>query len=79
MKVLVFGASGATGYHVVSQGLANGHGITAFVRNPSKLKIAHERLRVWQGDVADAKHVEDAVQGQDAVISALGASSPLKR
>ena len=36
MKVLVFGASGATGSNFVSQALEKGHHVRAFVRDPSK-------------------------------------------
>jgi putative NADH-flavin reductase len=34
---------------------------------------------VIQGDVADAAAVERALFGQDAVLCALGAATPLKR
>jgi uncharacterized protein YbjT (DUF2867 family) len=37
MKLLVFGATGACGKHVVQKALAEGHEVTVFVRNPSKL------------------------------------------
>jgi putative NADH-flavin reductase len=79
MKVLVFGASGSTGHNLVSQALEKGHHVRAFVRDPSKLKIEHKNLNAFQGDVSNYKQVEDAVNDQDAVISALGASTPLKR
>lgn len=72
MKVAVFGASGRTGRPLVEQALARGHWVTAFVRDPTRLPVAHERLRVVRGDVADAAAVEEAVAGQDAVVSALG-------
>ncbi|HEX6889909.1 MAG TPA: NAD(P)-binding oxidoreductase [Chryseolinea sp.] len=80
MKVLIFGASGDTGRLLVSSGLQHSHGITAFVRNPSKLNIHHhENLKVVKGDVSDYKKVESALDGHDAAISALGAPTPLKR
>lgn len=72
MRLTIFGASGRTGLPLVEQALAAGHEVTAFVRNPARLPIKHERLRVAQGDGADAAAVERAVQGADAVISALG-------
>jgi putative NADH-flavin reductase len=72
MKLTVFGATGKTGRHVVEQALDAGHEVAAFVRNPAKLELRHERLRVVQGDIADAAEVREAVRGQDAVISALG-------
>lgn len=78
MNLLIYGASGATGHELVKQALAQGHHVTAFVRNPSKLKIAHDKLKVIQGDVTDYKGVETSVKGQDAVLSALGAASPFK-
>jgi len=78
MNILIFGASGATGHELVRQALAQGHKVAAFVRNPSKLKITHDNLKVIQGDVINYQLVEAAVKGQDAVLSALGASSPFK-
>jgi len=79
MKVLIFGASGETGRLLVSSGLQQMHGISAFVRHPSKFKIQHENLNVFQGDVSDYKSVEDALEGHDGAISALGASTPFGR
>lgn len=79
MNVLVFGASGRTGRELVQQALAQGHIVTAFVRDPAKLAIEHANLRVVRGDVIDYASVERAVAGQDAVLSALGASTPLRR
>ena len=76
MKVLVFGASGLTGQELVKQGLYAGHDVTAFVRQPDALGDANFRLRVSQGDVIDAPAVARAVQGQEVVISALGAPTP---
>jgi len=79
VKVLVFGASGGTGKELVKQALAQGHMVTAFVRDPSRLEITHACLTVATGDVVDSARVEQTVRGQDAVISALGAGKSLKR
>ena len=76
MKIAVFGASGGTGRELVQQALAAGHTVTAFVRDPGNLEIAHDQLRVVKGDVSDATAVAQAVAGQDAVLSALGPSKP---
>jgi putative NADH-flavin reductase len=78
MNIVIFGASGATGNQLVSQALKGGHVVTAFVRNPAKLAIAHERLKIIQGNVSNYVQVEDAIQNQQAVISALGVSVTLK-
>lgn len=73
MKIVVFGATGTTGSAVVERALELGYTVTAFVRSPEKVTIQHPNLTIFQGDVLDAVSVEMAVQGQDAVISSLGA------
>lgn len=78
MNIVIFGASGKTGHHLVQQALDRGDTVTAFVRNPSKLNITNERLTVIKGDITDYTSVEEVVKGKDAVLSALGASSPFK-
>lgn len=77
MRVLVFGATGRTGRALVEQALAQGHAVTAFARDPAKVRGAHQNLSVAQGNMLDASSVEAAVQGQDAVLSALGTSLPI--
>ncbi len=73
MNILVFGATGPTGYQVVKQALDRDHAVTAFVRSPRKLPITHERLRVVIGDTTrDGASLAEAIAGQDVVISALG-------
>lgn len=48
MKLLVFGAAGATGRELVKQGLEQGHLITAFVRDPAKFDVQHPNVQVAQ-------------------------------
>jgi putative NADH-flavin reductase len=79
MKILIFGASGRMGRELVSQALAHGDSVTAFVRYPAKFDIQHTNLKVVQGDAVDYASVERAVKDQDAVICALGSSTPAKR
>jgi putative NADH-flavin reductase len=57
---------------LIEQALERGYAVTALVRNPSRLQVEHEQLKVVQGDVLDYGSVEAAVRGQEAVISALG-------
>lgn len=77
-KILVLGATGGTGRLIVAQALARGHAVTALVRAPEKARdLTGARLVV--GDVRDQKALREALQGQDAVISALGTpASPLR-
>jgi len=72
MKIAVFGATGGTGLKILDQALRQGHEVTAFARNPSRLKIEDKNLRVVQGDVLDPVSVEAAVEAQEAVLCALG-------
>jgi putative NADH-flavin reductase len=72
MNLLIIGGTGKTGQELVKQGLAQGHVITALVRNPNKLKYDNPGLKIIKGDVLNPKIIETALQGQDAVLSALG-------
>jgi len=72
MKLVIFGATGATGRQLVEQALQQGHDVTAFVRNPAKVTTQHERLKIVKGNIMDCHSVGAAVSGQDAVFSALG-------
>ncbi len=72
MKIAVFGASGKTGILVVYQALNQGHQVTAFARQPSKVTIQHKNFRIIQGDIMDYDKVKLAVEGQDAVLCTLG-------
>ena len=75
MKVLIFGATGGCGRHLVQQALLQGYEVTAFARKPHSLNMKHGMLRVAKGDVFDIRAVESAVKGQHAVICALGTRS----
>jgi putative NADH-flavin reductase len=71
-RVLIVGATGGTGRQLVAQALERGLTVTALVRDPSMLRVDHQRLTVVQGDVLDMTSLEAAMHGQDAVLSALG-------
>ncbi len=72
MKLVIFGATGKVGQDIVEQALGQGHEVTAFTRAPEKLRLSNENLHVFEGDVLDITSVTRAVQGQDAVLCALG-------
>jgi putative NADH-flavin reductase len=79
MRLLVLGATGGTGLEVLSQALAQGHEITACVRDPAKLRLADARLRVVPGVLpADAETLEAALNARDAVICSLGVRNAFK-
>jgi putative NADH-flavin reductase len=73
MRLTIFGATGGTGTQLVRQALEEGHDVTAVVRDPARLDVpAHERLRVVTADATDPVAIAPAVEGADAVLSALG-------
>lgn len=76
MNIAIFGATGPTGQELVRQALAKGYTVTAFARNPAKLSLKDANLTVIQGDALRYEDVEKAIEGQDAVLSALGATPP---
>lgn len=73
MNVIIFGATGSVGRHLVEQAIAERHNVTAFVRNPAALDQKAGSLQLMKGDVFDADSVAAAIAGQDAVFCALGA------
>ncbi len=79
MRVLVLGATGGTGQQVVAKALEHGCIVTAFCRDPARLPIVSDSLRVVAGSVvANDSTLADAVRDQDAVISALGVGKSFK-
>ena len=78
MKLLILGASGPTGRHLVDQALAAGHEVTAFARGEARLPTSAPRLVTAIGDATEARALEGAMAGHDAVLSALGAGNSLR-
>lgn len=79
MKLLVIGATGGTGQHLVSDALAKGHDVTVLVRHPDRIPASSDRLHIVAGSLPDdTAALASAVAGQDAVISTLGVGRSLK-
>ncbi|WP_378956867.1 NAD(P)-dependent oxidoreductase [Pelosinus sp. sgz500959] len=74
MKIALIGASGTVGQRILQEALTRGHQVVAIVRDPSRIPLEHERLRVVTGDLLDGESIRKAVVGHDAVISAYGPS-----
>ena len=77
MRIVVFGATGSTGRHVVDQSLLAGHDVTAVARRPDQV-VARPRLVVRAGDVLDAPSLRESCSG-DAVVSCVGPRSNTAR
>lgn len=76
MKILVLGATGKTGGQVVERALRRGHTVTVLVRDAAR--FTKPGVRVLVGDATRAADVLSAVRGQDAVIEAIGGTTPYK-
>jgi len=72
MKIAVFGATGNTGSRVVDIALTRGWEVTVLVRDATRVKQQHARLRVVQGNPTVAADVAACVRGADAVVHCLG-------
>jgi len=68
LKILVYGASGKVGTHVVEEALKRGHYVTAVSRNPARITLLDPHLSVVKGNILDPASVSGLVAGQDIVI-----------
>ena len=73
--LLILGATGSLGQHVLRQALAAGHAVTVFVRTPSRVPMEVEgRISVRKGDLALVEPSELArlITGHDGLINCAG-------
>lgn len=80
MKILVTGASGFLGAHVVRAALEAGHGVRALVRPTSRLdelrgSLDHPSAERVVGDLGDPASLAAAAAGCEAVVHAAGVIS----
>jgi putative NADH-flavin reductase len=68
LDIVIYGATGEVGSHVVREALDRGHHVTAVSRNPAKVEMQHANLSVVKGDLLDRASVDETVAGQDVVI-----------
>jgi len=70
MNILVAGATGKTGSHVVKNLIDQGHEATALVRESSDTSDLPEGAHLRHGDLTDLS--DDVCQGMDVVVFAAG-------
>lgn len=70
MNILVAGATGKTGLHLVKELVNQGHGTTALVRDGSDTSELPNQVNLRKGDLTDLE--EGVCEGMDAVIFAAG-------
>jgi putative NADH-flavin reductase len=68
LNILVYGATGKVGTHVVSEALQRGHIVSAVSRDPSRITHRHENLSAVQGDLLDDESIAVLAAGKDVII-----------
>lgn len=74
-KVIVLGAAGALGRHVVRQAVAGGHAVTSLVRDPARLPAdLRATTTVVRADLATDPEAKlgDALRGHDVLVNTAG-------
>lgn len=69
-KVALIGASGFVGSALLKELVARGHQVTAIVRNPEKVKVQADNVKVVKADATDPATLAELAAGADAIISA---------
>jgi putative NADH-flavin reductase len=72
MHILVIGASRGIGLETTKAALAAGHEVRAFARAADRIPVSDPRLEKRRGDALNPANVDDALDGVDAVVQALG-------
>ncbi len=72
-RIVVFGAGGRAGRHIVAEAAARGHQVTAVVRDPANHPdLSRDGVAVVAGDVTQADSVASVAAGHDAAVNAAG-------
>jgi uncharacterized protein YbjT (DUF2867 family) len=73
MKVLLTGATGFVGSHMLERLLHDGHQVHAFVRDPAKHReLSRDGVTLLGGDVITGAGLDSAMGGCDAIIHLVG-------
>ncbi|TVT28063.1 SDR family oxidoreductase [Salinicoccus cyprini] len=72
MNILILGATGRVGSHILKSTLNDNYHVKVLVRDVDKLRIKDRNLTVIEGNVLVEADIVNAIAGMDMVISALG-------
>lgn len=69
-NVVLIGASGFVGTALLGELVARGHKVTAIVRNPEKVTVKGDNVKVVKADATNPDTLAELAKGADAVVSA---------
>lgn len=79
MRIVILGATGATGVELIRRSLSSSHSVTAFVRNPGALRNFRDQIQIKTGDLLETQELCEAIKGHDAVLSGFGPRLPITK
>jgi hypothetical protein len=68
LDIVIYGATGKVGSHVMLEALQRGHRVTAVSRDPTRVEMQHSNLSVVKGDLLDKTSVGAILTDKDVVI-----------
>ncbi|XXH04742.1 hypothetical protein Hte_011164 [Hypoxylon texense] len=75
-KLLIFGATSATGQVIVERALELGWKVTVYGRRTLPEHAANENIKTVEGALDNEATLRTAIAGQDVIISVVGPSGP---
>ncbi|GBE78487.1 NAD-P-binding protein [Sparassis latifolia] len=75
MRLLILGGTGLCGHLLIRDALTASHTVVVYARSPEKLSndfATNPAVTVIKGDLTDVDGLSKAIEGVDAVVSALG-------
>ncbi|MEM7514911.1 MAG: NAD(P)H-binding protein [Bacteroidota bacterium] len=74
MKILILGSTGRTGKLLLEECLNLGHEVNCLVRDMGQVSSKHSSVDYFEGTPSDKVALKNAIQGCEAVVSALNVS-----
>lgn len=72
MNILILGATGRVGSHILKFALNENHQVMVLVRDADKVQVEGRHLKIIEGNALVKSDIQKAMEGMDTVISALG-------
>ena len=72
MNILILGATGRVGSHILKFAFDDDHHVTALVRDADKVQVGNRNLTVIEGNALSESDIKKAIAGMDMVVIALG-------